>query len=192
MFYILIENKMHVVLCDKADDGAIAVNDDVKNLYLYHYDADTNNIYKQEEIEYEINVQEIPYIEFLTDKSFKIDIGFYKDGVLLDNVQTDLMSFDVTDEGTGEIVDKVVPKLGINATVDGMIYITSATADIYFEPIEIDVTDTINNEYEPNLRVEDQVFIVEPSNNYKRLVSLQSDIEILKEEIMILKGGKDS
>lgn len=190
MFHVFIENNIHVIPCDSTYPNAIEVNDDIENLYLYHYDPVENNIYKREEIGYELDVREIPYIKFLTNKPFSIDIAFYKEDHYR-NIQVDLMTYDVTDEATGKVIDKVISEIGVNAIVDGMIYISPASNNIYFEPIEIHISDKIDNEYEPKMYMAGQVFVLEPSDNYKRLVLLQSDIESLKEEIRAIKGGNE-
>lgn len=196
MFHVYIENNIHVIPCDSDHENAIAVEDDIENLYLYNYNADENKIYKRVEIDYSIEERDIPYVKFNTNKRVSLNIGFYK-GDVFKEVFVDVEKYDVSDENTGHIKESIEAEIGFDLSVDGMLYISSSTKDIYFEPIEIHVEGKVDNEDSPKIYMKDQILIVEPSDNYRRLVLLQTALEstqevvsTLQEEIRILKGGK--
>lgn len=196
MFHVYIENNIHVIPCDSEHVNAVAVNDDIENLYLYNYDAEENKIYKRVEIDYSIEERDIPYIKFNTHKRIELSIGFYK-GEVFKEMFVEVERYDVSDEHTGHIKETVEAEIGLDLSVDGMVYISSNTKDVYFEPIEIHIEDKVNNEENPKIYVENQILVVEPSDNYRRLVILQTALEstqktvsIMQEEIRTLKGGK--
>ena len=173
MFYIEVLNGLHIVAHSEEIDGGIEVDDDIDNFKLYYFNVAQNKIIKRSIVEYEVQADgKDVLISFKTDEELEVAVGYsnvINGEIISDGIRTTLFS----EEG--------IATLRLSIGLKGQIYISSEDRWKYFEPIQIESDREVDNEYNPVFYETKNHITIDRSVDYKRFLSLQQEIESLKE-----------